>query len=340
MNPPRTHPSECFKDQPQQPAGMKKHSQEEPFQMPPLSPEKINALRQKQSPGQKRAPKNLLGQVVSTPLITTILGWAFLLPFIIICWVIFREFALVIDRILQWPTVFAWPVFGLITLGALFIAGYLLRILWQIHRLPSLPQIDLKKPFLYTGKQREDIKEDLKKYLQRLGRDDSPERSELASRARIIASEANNLPFDGWIRRYLTEIQEPLVKEVQQESQKIAIAAGVSVMISPWRFLDVLITFNALMELARRILTGVGIKAGKIAVMKFTLDAVATLLFALALEGVLEEGIESVSQGVGEVVGREVFTKLSARAGAATAVGLFIRRAGNRMALSLAPVRK
>lgn len=237
-----------------------------------------------------------------------------------------------VNLLLTWPPLTGWPILALLFAAIGYGIYRLLRIAIGIRRLPLIDRVEKGDFEASSGKQREAIRSQLTiqlKHLrqQREGRDDDP----LKEAMNRLESQAISHPAGEWIRDYHRSILEPLSREARERVRKIAVTAGASAALSPWRVLDAIIAFNAAAQAAHDVLRIHGIRPNQSLAMAFAFDTFLNTFLATVVEDVSSDLIDSLTAQISAETGATATKILAPKIAEALTTAVFVRRLGNRM---------
>lgn len=237
-----------------------------------------------------------------------------------------------VNLLLTWPPLTGWPVLGLL-FGLIAYGIYrLLRIVVGLRRLPILGRVEKTDFEKLPGKQREKVRAELLAQLhhlrkQRADREDDPIRDALDR----LEGQATSHPAGEWIRDYHREILAPLSREARERVRKIAITAGASAALSPWRLLDAVVAFNAAAQAAHDVLRIHGIRPNQAVAMAFAFDTFLNTFLATVVEDVSSDLVDSLTAQISAETGATATKVLAPKIAEALTTAVFVRRLGNRM---------
>lgn len=242
------------------------------------------------------------------------------------------ELVQTVNLLLSWPPVAGWPI-----LAALFgLIGYAVyrlgRILLGIRRLPLVSRIERGELETASGPRREEMRAQWLAQLRYLRRQRA-DRSEdpLAETLARLESEASSHPAGEWIREYHRMVLAPLSREARERVRQIALTAGASAALSPWRILDAIIAFNAAAQAAHDVLRIHGIRPDQSVAVAFAFDTFLNTFLATVVEDVSSDLIDSLTAQISAETGATATKVLAPKIAEALTTAVFVRRLGNRM---------
>lgn len=242
------------------------------------------------------------------------------------------------NLLLSWPPWAGWPVLALL----LSLVGYAVyrlgRILVSFRRLPIVERLEPGELERCPARRKDYVRDQLAaqlRYLreQRAGRDDDP----LAEALGRLEAQVPSHPAGAWIRDYDREILAPLGREARDRVRKIALTAGTSAALSPWRILDAVIAFNAATQSAYEVLRIHGIRPDQTVALAFAFDTFLNTFLATVVEDVSSDLADSLTAQISAETGASAAKALAPKVAEALATAVFVRRLGNRMIRRLHP---
>jgi len=237
-----------------------------------------------------------------------------------------------VNLLLTWPPITGWPVLA----GIFSLIGYgiyrLLRIVIGIRRLPLVTRIEKAEFEMLSGKQKEEIRTELLAQLRHLKKERG-DRAEDPIRETLerLEREAVSHPAGEWVKDYHRRILDPLSREARDRVRKIAVTAGASAALSPWRILDAIVAFNAAGQAAHDVLRIHGIRPSQSVAMAFAFDTFLNTFLATVVEDVSSDLIDSLTAQISAETGAAATKVLAPKIAEALTTAVFVRRLGNRM---------
>jgi uncharacterized membrane protein YcjF (UPF0283 family) len=147
---------------------------------------------------------------------------------------------------------------------------------------------------------------------------------------------SNNIGGAGtWLEIYRSEVLPLLKGHAHLRVQQIAVAAGTSAALSPWRLFDVFIAINACCLAAQEVLCTFGRRPDNPTIVAMAFDALMATFLAAAAEDWTADAAEQLSEQIGSSVGHVLLAQIAPRIAQGVAVGYFVRRLGRRMVRTL-----
>ena len=244
-----------------------------------------------------------------------------------------------IDAIFGWPPIFAWPLITLIFILISYAAVRLVVLLFHLRTLKKIHRGGHEDPRQRNESERKVLRAELVKHLNIIAKQESETNPSLARDAQRLIEDSGNIPSTAWLERYHRKIQEPLVNAASKDVRKIALAAGVSAALSPWRLLDTLIAFNASVEAAQCALCRFGIRPDSTATTAFAVDTFLTTFFAAAVDEISEDLAKDLQERLGGEFAGNAVGYLGPKLAQGIGIAYFVRRLGRRMIRRLEAVK-
>ena len=242
-----------------------------------------------------------------------------------------------INLLLEWPAYTGWPVLALL----LSLMGYgifrLAKVLISIREMPIVSRLEPGELETLPGRRKEEIRKQLlgqMEYLRRQRKDPEDRLHPVLDR---LSAEAASHPAGQWIRDYDRLILSPLGKEARDRVRKIALTAGASAALSPWRILDAIIAFNAATQGAHDVLRIHGIRPSQAVAVAFAFDTFLNTFLATVVEDVSTDLVDSLTAQVSAETGASAAKVLAPKIAEGLTTAVFVRRLGNRMIRRLHP---
>jgi hypothetical protein len=307
-------------------------------QPPPLEPGEYEPLS-KELPGASGSSGET--SLMRVPFLRKIVASAFLIAFGLVAFYIFLELILVINVIFGWPLVARLPL--LILIGTLLAyTGYkACLLLLSFRRLRRVKLSSLKDIESRDTRDRDKLRDSLFTHLHDIKNSPQDRSPELLKCVESLIENRSAVGSGAWLKNYRDNIQPKLREAAYTATKSIAFTAGFAAAICPWRLFDAVISLNASLESAAKVLRIFGIRPDAETVACFAFDTLLATVFALSeemIEGTVDTLAEGMHQSVGEVLGQTLVSQVGPKAAQGVAVGFFIRRISNRMVKRLAPI--
>lgn len=138
------------------------------------------------------------------------------------------------------------------------------------------------------------------------------------------------------LRKYRDSVPPLLLDAAMAGVDKIAVAVGASVAISPWKLLDAFIAINASLESAAHVLRVSGIRPNANTVASCAFDALVATFLSATMENFAGDVVSELTEQVSSVVGQSIMGQVAPNVAQGVAVGYFVRRLGRRMVVRFA----
>jgi hypothetical protein len=301
---------------------LKNHGVKEP---PPLDDDEKELERISQIAGKPRSGY-IVGSAAKKLLFSLII-----LGFALLAWVVLVDLIFLVSLIVAWPT---WAQFTAMVVLLSACAFVFYRVGCAIYRISQSPLMvfnRVRRSSELNAAKRDAIRISLLEQLSEIekypeGRD--AKLLETIGRLKAGSEESGSL---GWLRDYRNSVHEKLTITAESRVNQIALLAGSSAALSPWRALDVCIALNACMECASEILKEFGVRPNSAVILKFTFDSLLASFFALNAQQVSEDFAQQASERIASEIGKTVAEKVASKVGEGITVAFFVRRVGRRM---------
>jgi uncharacterized membrane protein YcjF (UPF0283 family) len=256
----------------------------------------------------------------------------------ILAFFLLLQVIIAVDAILSWPSWIAIPIFILISL---VIGYFLLRLIKLILGLRNLPIVAREKrgePSQWPSEDKIALRMELINHLRFIFKEKLlTDPNQLEEISNLIET-ADEVPDNDWFNDYKDKVQKPIIETTQKEVWNIALAAGVSAAISPWRLVDTIIALNATLEVASCTLRRFGIRPDKKVVIALAFDSFKSIFFASVSEDMLAEVTREVLERLPETTVGPLIQKIAPRLGQGIGITYFVNRMGRRMIDRLTPI--
>jgi len=300
--------------------------------VPPLSDEELRNAKSEKN--QKPLP---LRRSVTPPVLKKTLGGLLAFGFGLLVLFLSLELIQTVNLLIEWPIYAGWPILA----GLLGLMGYgiyrLARILIAIREMPVVNRLapgDLEQ--LSAGKKNE-IRHQLLQQLTFLRKQRKDSEDPLRPILDRLQLEASSHPSGDWIADYDRQILRPLGRQARDRVRKIALTAGASAALSPWRILDAIIAFNAAVQAAFEVLKIHGIRPSQAVAVAFAFDTFLNTFLATVVEDVSSDLIDSLTAQISAETGATATKALAPKIAEGLTTAVFVRRLGNRMIKRLHP---
>ena len=247
------------------------------------------------------------------------------------------EFVQTVNLLLDWPPVTGWPVLGLLFGLVIYGIYRLLRIFISIRRMPLVSRLEPGELESLPGAKKDAIRRQLLGQLRYLRNQETERHQDLHGTLDRLASEAVSHPAGEWIRDYDRNVLTPLGKQARERVRKVALTAGASAALSPWRILDALIAFNAATQAAHEVLKIHGIRPSQPVAVAFAFDTFLNTFLATVVEDVSSDLVDSLTAQISAETGASAAKVLAPKIAEGLTTAVFVRRLGNRMTRRLHP---
>ena len=300
---------------------------------PPLSEAEVRNIAQPEVKG----PPLPLRKGSTPPVLRRTVGGILAFGFGALILFLSLELIQTINLLLEWPIYAGWPILAVL----LGLIGYgifrLARILISIREMPIVSRLEPGELETLSGRRKEEIRKQLLNQLAYLRKQDAESASALHAELDRLAAEASSHPAGEWIRDYNRAVLEPLGKSGRNRVRKIALTAGASAALSPWRILDAVIAFNAATQAAYDVLKIHGIRPSHSVAFAFAFDTFLNTFLATVVEDVSSDLADSLTAQVSAETGASAAKVLAPKIAEGLTTAVFVRRLGNRMIRRLHP---
>ena len=301
--------------------------------VPPLSEAEIRNAHQ---PAEEK-PAIPLKKSGPPPVLKRAFIGALAFGFGLLVFVICLELIQTINLLLEWPIIVGWPVLAIL----LGLMGYgmfkLLKILTSIREMPVVQRLRPGELGTMPTSKKEEIRKQLLEQLVYLRRQRADSNDPLRGTIERLTAESTSHPAGDWISDYNQQVLRPLGKEARDRVRKIALTAGASAALSPWRILDAVIAFNAATQSAYDVLKIHGIRPGQAVAMAFAFDTFLNTFLATVVEDVSTDLADSLTAQISAETGASAAKVLAPKIAEGLTTAVFVRRLGNRMIKRLHP---
>ncbi|MFP4351935.1 MAG: DUF697 domain-containing protein [Puniceicoccaceae bacterium] len=302
---------------------------------PPLDEEELGNRAGEPGGGSPPVP---LRKKPASPALKRTFGGVLAAGFGLLVFVLSLELIQTVNLLLGWPPPVGWPVlaliFGLIGYGLVRLG----RILISIRRLPLVPRLDPGELGRLPVRRLEEVRRQLVAQLEHLRahRGENPRR-DLGGAIERLHRQRESHPAREWILEYDREILVPLGREARERVRRIALSAGASAALSPWRILDAAIAFNAAVQTAHDVLRIHGIRPNQAVAASFAFDTFLNTFLATVVEDVTSDLADSLAAQISAESGASAARILAPKIAEGLTTAVFVRRLGNRMIRRLHP---
>ncbi len=242
-----------------------------------------------------------------------------------------------INMLLEWPVYAGWPVLALL-LGLMGFGIYrLARVLLSIRSMPIVSRLQPGELESLPGQRKEEIRQQLLSqvaYLRKLRKNSEDPLHPVLER---LSAQSTSHPAGEWVREYDRLVLAPLGREARDRVRTIALTAGASAALSPWRILDAIIAFNAATQSAHDVLRIHGIRPSQAVAVAFAFDTFLNTFLATVVEDVSSDLVDSLMAQVSAETGATAAKVLAPKIAEGLTTAVFVRRLGNRMIRRLHP---
>ncbi|MEM0967073.1 MAG: DUF697 domain-containing protein [Verrucomicrobiota bacterium] len=265
------------------------------------------------------------------------LGGLLVVGFGVLFFFLALEFVQTINLLLTWPAWVGWPVLGVLFALVIYAVYRLLRILWSIRRMPIIDRLEPGELNQLSGGRKEAIRDQLLKQLDYLRNQGLPEGVDIEHLLDRLESEARSHPAGEWLNDYNRLVLGPLGIEARRKVRQIALTAGASAALSPWRILDAIVAFNGAIQSAHEVLKIHGIRPDQSVAVAFAFDTFLSTFLAVVVEDVSSDLVDSLTAQVSAETGAAATKALAPKIAEGLTTAVFVRRLGNRMVRRLHP---
>jgi len=273
----------------------------------------------------------------SPPVLRRAVGGLLGFGFCLLIFYLSLELIQTINLLLEWPIYLGWPILAAL-LGAIGYGIYrLARILISIREMPVVRRLEPGELDSLPAKEKKEIRLQLMEQMTYLRKQRADPEDPLHPVLDQLASQATSHPAGDWIRDYDRLVLSPLGREGRDKVRKIALTAGASAALSPWRILDAIIAFNAATQAAHEVLKIHGIRPSQAVALAFAFDTFLNTFLATVVEDVSSDLVDSLTAQVSAETGATAAKALAPKIAEGLTTAVFVRRLGNRMIRRLHP---
>ncbi|MGE9291954.1 MAG: DUF697 domain-containing protein, partial [Puniceicoccales bacterium] len=266
---------------------------------PPLSEAEVR----NSAPRDSGRPPLPLKRAATPPVLRRAVGGILAFGFGLLVFFLSLELVQTINLLLEWPIYTGWPVLALL-LGAM---GYgifrLARVLISIREMPIVSRLEPGELETLPGKRKEEIRHQLLGQLEYLRKQRKDPEDPLHPVLDRLVAESTSHPAGEWVRDYDRHVLTRLGREARDRVRKIALTAGASAALSPWRILDAIIAFNAATQAAYDVLRIHGIRPSQAVAVAFAFDTFLNTFLATMVEDVSSDLVDSLTAQISAETG-------------------------------------